>query len=231
MSGLPIDLVVFDLMGTLVKDVGAMEKALTGALSHYGIPFTPGDLRAMRGAGKRGSFRALIERTVGSGQDPAWSRNLAEEVYVTFKQMLRQGYEQGPTAEIPGAEATLRWLRERGVKVAATSAVDRDLTEPMLERLGWAEGLFDCKVATEEVPQGRPAPYMIFLAMMRSGVVDVRRVAAVGDTPIDLQAGMNAGAGWVIGVLSGVHRLATLGATPHTHILDSVADLPRLWEP
>ena len=124
----------------------------------------------------------------------------------------------------------MRWLRERGVKVAATSALDTDLSEPMLEQLGWAEGLFDCKVSTEEVPQGRPAPYMIFLAMMRTGTVDVRRVAAVGDTPVDLKAGSNAGAGWVIGVLSGAHGLETLGATPHTHILNSVADLPRLLE-
>jgi hypothetical protein len=40
---------------------------------------------------------------------------------------------------------------------------------------------------------------------------------------------MNARAGWVIGVLSGAHRVETLGATPHTHLLPSVADLPRLF--
>jgi len=35
MAGLPVDLVVFDIMGTLVKDVGAMENALKGALSRH----------------------------------------------------------------------------------------------------------------------------------------------------------------------------------------------------
>ena len=35
--------------------------------------------------------------------------------------------------------------------------------------------------------------------------------------------------GWVIGVLSGAHGLKTLGATPHTHLLPSVASLPRLF--
>ncbi len=215
-------------MGTVVKDTGAMENALKSALTQYSIPFTQSDLGAMRGAGKVAAFHSLIERTTGAGKDPGWSQTVAEEMYVTFKRMLREGYEKGPTQEIPGAEATMRWLREQGVKVAATSAVDTDLTEPMLQRLGWADGIFDCKVATEEVPLGRPAPYMIFLAMMRTGTVDVRRVAAVGDTPVDLKAGTNAGAGWVIGVLSGAHRLETLGATSHTHILSSVADLPRL---
>ena len=227
---LPVDLVVFDLMGTVVKDMGAMENALKQVLTHYSIPFTDADHRAMRGAGKQAAFAAIIERTIGAGKGHEWARAKADEMYVTFKEMLKEGYAKGAPQEIPGAEATMRWLREHGAKVAGTSAVDTDLTEPMLERLGWAEGVFDCKVATQEVPAGRPAPYMIFTAMMRAGVTDVRRVAAVGDTPVDLQAGTNAGAGWVIGVLSGAGTVETLGATAHTHIINSVADLPRLWK-
>lgn len=227
---LPVDLVVFDLMGTVVKDVGAMENALKQVLTHYTIPFTDADHKAMRGAGKQAAFAAIVERTIGAGKGVEWARAKADEMYVTFKEMLKEGYAKGPTREIPGAEATMRWLREQGVKVAGTSAVDTDLTEPMLEKLGWAEGIFDCKVATQEVPAGRPAPYMIFTAMMRAGITDVRRVAAVGDTPVDLKAGTNAGAGWVIGVLSGAGTLEALGATTHTHILNSVADLPALWK-
>lgn len=226
---IPVDLVVFDLMGTVVKDVGAMEEALKGTLTRYSIPFTDHDHRAMRGAAKQAAFQAVVERTIGAGRGSEWSSALAQEMYGTFKGMLREGYERGPVQEIPGAEATMRWLREHRVKVAATSAVDADLTEPMLERLGWAEGLFDCKVATQEVPAGRPAPYMIFTAMMRTGVTSVRRVAVVGDTPVDLQAGKNAGAGWVVGVLSGVGKLEVLRATAETHIVNSVADLPRLF--
>ncbi len=226
---LPVELVVFDLMGTVVKDVGAMENALKGVLTHYSIPFTDADCRAMRGAGKREAFRVIIQRTIGAGRGAEWAGSRAEEMYLTFKEMLKEGYANGPTQEIAGAEATMRWLRGQGVKIAGTSAVDSDLTEPMLERLGWASGIFDCKVATQEVPAGRPAPYMIFTAMMRTGVTDVKRVAAVGDTPVDLGAGMNAGAGWVIGVLSGSGKLDALGATAHTHILNSVADLPRLF--
>ncbi|MHB0869530.1 MAG: HAD family hydrolase [Chloroflexota bacterium] len=226
----PVDLVVFDLMGTVIEDTGAMDRALKRTLSHHQIPFAQADVDSMRGAGKIGAFGTTIERTVGSGRSTEWSRALAGEMYGTFKQALREAYAETPPAEIPGAEATMRWLRGRGIKLAATSAVDSDQSEPMLKRLGWAEGIFDCKVSTQEVPQGRPAPYMIFLAMMRSGAVNVRRVAAVGDTPLDLMAGTNAGLGWVIGVLSGAHRLETLGATPHTHILNSVADLPRILE-
>jgi phosphoglycolate phosphatase-like HAD superfamily hydrolase len=51
---------------------------------------------------------------------------------------------------------------------------------------------------------------------------------AVGDTPLDLQAGTNAGLYGVIGVLSGASTEATLRREPHTHILSSVASLPAL---
>jgi len=226
---LPVDLVVFDLMGTVVKDVGVMEEALTRVLTMYGIPFSHADQRAMRGAGKRSAFAEILQRTFGAEKDADWCRARAEEMYSTFKSLLREGYSGRATEEIPGSTATIGWLRERGAKVAATSALDVDLALPLLERLGWAEGVFDCLVSTEEVPEGRPAPYMIFAAMMRTGTRDVRRVAVVGDTALDLLAGANAGVGWIIGVLSGVGTLETLGMTRHTHILGSVAGLPQLW--
>jgi phosphoglycolate phosphatase-like HAD superfamily hydrolase len=84
-------------------------------------------------------------------------------------------------------------------------------------------------VYPDEVPAGRPAPYLIFQAMQKTRVEPVKRVAAIGDTILDLQAGTNAGAGWVIGVLSGAADAATLGHTPHTHLLPSIAKLPSLF--
>ena len=65
--------------------------------------------------------------------------------------------------------------------------------------------------------------------MVDLGVYDVGRVAVVGDTPLDLQAAANARAGWIVGVLSGAHGIETMGRTPHTHILPSIAGLPKLF--
>jgi hypothetical protein len=36
--------------------------------------------------------------------------------------------------------------------------------------------------------------------------------------------------GWNIGVLSGAHDRLALESAPHTHLLDSVADVPGIWE-
>ena len=56
----------------------------------------------------------------------------------------------------------------------------------------------------------------------------VRRVLTAGDTVRDLEAGMNAGAGFVVGVLSGSQTAEELGAARHTHLLSSVAEIPKL---
>jgi phosphoglycolate phosphatase-like HAD superfamily hydrolase len=69
---------------------------------------------------------------------------------------------------------------------------------------------------------------MLFHAMEAARVDNVAEVMAVGDTPLDLQAGTNAGLRAVVGVLSGASNAETLRREPHTHLLRSVADLPSL---
>jgi phosphoglycolate phosphatase-like HAD superfamily hydrolase len=69
---------------------------------------------------------------------------------------------------------------------------------------------------------------MVHRAMERTGVTDVAQVLTVGDTVLDLRAGTQAGARVVVGVLSGGVPRAVLEAAPHTHVVDSVADLPAV---
>lgn len=123
---------------------------------------------------------------------------------------------------------TFERLRSTGIRVALTTGFDRQLVERILAAVSWAP-LLDGWVAGDEVPRGRPAPFMIFRALERCGVEDVRPVAVVGDTRLDLEAAWNAGATWRIGVLSGAHDRATLAAAPATHLLPSVAERPGLW--
>ena len=61
--------------------------------------------------------------------------------------------------------------------------------------------------------------------MDRLGVEDPGAVAVVGDTVSDLEAGSRAGAGAVIGVLSGAHDESALAAAPHTAIIVDITEL------
>ena len=86
--------------------------------------------------------------------------------------------------------------------------------------------LVDLTLAPRPGPAGSAPPRLVLAAVLALGVDDVRAVAVVGDTANDLWSGWRAGAGVVAGVLTGAHGRAELEAAPHTHILDSVADLP-----
>lgn len=218
------EMLVTDFAGTTLADGGAVLVAYRQSLKEHGISFTEADLAARRGASKRAVFLELA----GRGRPGPDAASVAESALSRFEMVLRREYEQGDVKEVPGAEAALRCLREAGVKLALGSGFDRGLVELLLGRLGWTR-FFDHVTTSEDVPAGRPAPFMIYRPMIDLGVQDVERVAVVGDTPLDLRAGTNARAGWVIGVLSGAHGIETLGATTHTHIAPSIAVLPSLF--
>lgn len=217
-------LLVTDFAGTTMEDAGAVLGAYRSALNRFEIPFTEEDLAARRGASKRAVFEELAGRALPADE----ASSVAAGALAAFEAALRDEYASGAVREVPGAEASLRRLKQAGVKLALTTGFNRELLNLLVGRLAWQE-LFDVTLAAEDAPLGRPAPFLIYQAMMALGVGDVARVAVAGDTPLDLQAGNNARAGWVIGVLSGAHGVATLGATPHTHLLPSIAEVPGLF--
>ncbi|MFD6178317.1 MULTISPECIES: phosphonatase-like hydrolase [unclassified Isoptericola] len=218
----PIDLAAFDVAGTTVEEGGAVYRALHDAVRRQGSTADVADVARWMGADKRTAIRALLEL----GGDPS----AVEPTFVEFERLLRETYDAAPPVVMPGVLDTFADLRARGARIALTTGFSADVTGLLLDRLGWTEGgVVDIVVTTDDVPSGRPAPYMVHRAMERTGVTNVARVLTVGDTVLDLEAGTNAGAALVVGVLSGGVPRAVLEAAPHTHVLDSVADLPRVW--
>jgi phosphonatase-like hydrolase len=218
-----VRLVVFDLAGTTVKDRGEVSLAFTRALEDLGVTVTPDQLDAVRGSSKR----EAILRFVPDIPDRA---RVADAAYQAFRDHLRALYSGGGISPIAGAERVFQQLRARGIRVALNTGFDRAITELLLTALGWKDGVADAVVSGDDVKQGRPAPYLIFRAMEETGITCMREVANVGDTVLDLQAAHNAGVAWNIGVVSGAHTRAQLEAAPHTHLLDSVADVMGVWD-
>jgi phosphonatase-like hydrolase len=214
-------LVVFDMAGTTVEDGGEVPAAFTAALAEHGIVVTPEQVNAVRGASKRQAAWELIP----DGPERAAT---AERAYAAFKRHLARQYATSVRA-IPGAVETFAWLRERSIRIALNTGFDREITDLLLAALKWKEGIADAVVCGDEVPRGRPAPYLIFRCLEATQTLNVNQIAVVGDTTLDLQAGSNAGARWNIGVLSGAHSREQLQAQPHTHLLASVRDLISIW--
>jgi phosphonatase-like hydrolase len=218
-------LIVLDIAGTLLDDGGAVLDAFRVALLKAGIESEADDLNAVRGANKLQVFRSFAARSLGAGPEAI---RAAQEGLATFNEELAIRLRDGEMDFVPGLPETLQRLRDAGLRLASNSGFNRSIAEAVLARLRRHAGPLDADVCGDDVPEGRPAPFMIFLAMERTGVHDATSVVVVGDTPLDLQAGTNAGAGGVVGVLTGTHDWRSLGAVRHTHLIPSVAALPAL---
>lgn len=224
-----VELVVLDMAGTTMEEGGQVYLALGEALSDNGIPVDEDELRELMGASKREVVRHFVRKDGGS--EGAENEVKTDQTYASFRKSLRRRYADGGAVRpVDGAEEAFAWLRDRGVKVALTTGFDREIANALLERLGWDAGAVDAVVCGDDVPTGRPAPYMIHRAMEAAGVLDVGEVVVVGDTALDLRAGTNSGACYVVGVLSGGQSPEDLGRVAHTHIVLSVAALPGLIE-
>jgi phosphonatase-like hydrolase len=221
-----IKLVVFDIAGTIIVDRGEVLQAFSSALRKHGVDFPEFELGEWKGASKQEVIQHFVTRQFGEG--PKHDRKVAE-VYAEFRRALELHYRDGGVLPIPGAGQTFDWLRQQGIQIATTTGFEREVSELILEKAGWSR-LFAVNISSSDVRVGRPAPYMIFRAMEGSGVRNVKAVVNVGDTPLDLQAGMNAGVRGVVGVLTGFHGRERLEREPHTHVLGSLAELPGVIE-
>lgn len=238
---LAIELVALDVAGTTVEEGGAVYDALHTAVLEHGSGATSSDVQHWMGAEKRAAITALL--AIGPGTSAATGdapdEATVDAAFVRFTALLHEAYRLNPPTPIPGAPEAFAALRAAGVKVALTTGFTRDVTRGILDVLGWTvasgpdqwlspEVTLDAVTCADEVPLGRPAPYMVHRDMECTGVLDVSRVLVAGDTVLDLRSGVNARAGAVVGVLTGKLGAGDLGRERHDFLLDSVADLPAL---
>ncbi|AQZ60674.1 phosphonoacetaldehyde hydrolase [[Actinomadura] parvosata subsp. kistnae] len=227
-----IELAVLDIAGTTVEEHGAVYLALEEAVRAAGGTPSAADIERWMGADKREAIAALLTGSPTGGPSRETSGGPSGETidaaFADFRARLRAAYAARPPAPLPGVPEAIGTLRAAGVKVALTTGFDREVTTELLKVVGWEHGVLDAVVCVDDVTTGRPAPYMIFRAMEATGVHDVGRVLTAGDTVRDLEAGTNAGARVVAGVLTGSQDAATLGAVRHTHLLPGVASIPAL---
>jgi phosphonatase-like hydrolase len=210
------------MAGTTVRDSNQVASAFIAALADQQVDISEEDLASVRGASKR----EAIARFIPAGADRS---RRAAAAYASFRDRLREAYRAGAACAIEGAETAFRRLRAGGIRVALNTGFERDIADVLLTALRWTSGVVDAVICGDDVPRGRPAPFLIFRAMEATGVCSVHEVANVGDTVLDLQAGFNASVRWNIGVLTGAHTRPALARAPHTHLLASVADVPALW--
>lgn len=213
-------LVVFDMAGTTVQDGdGVVNHALQTALLAYGVTVTHSQVNDVMGLPKPDAIRHLLQDTPVP----------IAKIYQTFEDEMVRYYAVAPEVKaIEGAYQVFGELRRLGIKVVLDTGFARPIVDVILDRLEWRTAV-DATVASDEVLHGRPHADLILEAMARTGVLDVQRVAKVGDTPSDVQEGHAAGCKWVIAVTEGSHSAEQLRAYKPTHMIPNITHVLALF--
>ncbi len=215
----PISMVCFDMAGTTVDDGTAVMDAFAVAADAVGLHGAERSAAMDYAEATMGQSKIVVFRAMLDDDDER-----AQHANRAFEAAYDQIVAEGRVRAMPGAEECFSWCRRQGIAVCLTTGFAPSTRDAILSLLGW-EGAADLVLSPADAGRGRPYPDMVLAAVIRLGIDDVREVAVVGDTSSDLWSGHRAGASVIAGVLSGAHGVDELATAPHTHILDSVAEL------
>ncbi len=217
-----IEMVVFDMAGTVIDEQNVVYKTLQETLTAAGIDIDFETVLAL-GAGKEKKLAIadLVSHVKGS-QDPQHIQDLFD----SFRKKLDAAYLNLHILPQPGAETVFEELRKRNILIILNTGYDRPTAESLLAKLDWRIGKeIDYLVTASDVYAGRPEPDMIEKAMEYYDIENEEHVIKVGDSIVDIEEGQNAGCRYVIGVTTGAHNQSQLMSAEPTHIINHLSEL------
>lgn len=154
-----------------------------------------------------------------------WNMEDVNEMYVSFEKHLFASLSNF-TTPIPGVLDTIKELRESGIKIGSTTGYTQammDVVRPGAAAKGY---VVDNLVTPDNLPAGRPAPYMIYKNMIDLAIPSVDNVVKVGDTIADIKEGVNAKV-WSIGIITGSNEMGITEEEYNRRTPDELAALKQ----
>ena len=251
----PLQALVLDWAGTLV-DFGsfAPTAVFLRLFAEQGVPITAAEARSGMGLKKRDHLALIVGLPAVAqrwrevhGSAPA--REELDRLFTAFVPMQIECIKEYATP-IPGMLETIADARQRGLKIGTTTGYTRPIMEDLLPAAAAHGFVPDSCVCSDEVPAGRPAPWMSYRVATELGVFPMEALVKVGDTLVDIEEGLKPGM-WTVGIaltgnLLGLTepevasltpdelrtRRAAIAAQFHQagahYVIDSIAALPAL---
>merc|ERR1719160_433786 len=221
-----IDLIVYDMAGTTVEEGGTVYKTLQQAMNEDGLDVSNELMHPWHGAKKEKVIEHFVRQAHGATTDSELEERIMR-ISEKFIVMINEAYYGNPnTVRLINDDlfTYFRRLQNAGVKVALDTGYPQDIQLGLLKHLN-LDLVVDGYISSYEVREGRPYPYMIHQLMERMGIQSVKRVAKVGDSIRDIEEGVNAGCGLIVGVLSGADSAEDLMEAGADVIATNVTDL------
>jgi phosphonoacetaldehyde hydrolase len=200
----PLKAVILDWAGTVV-DYGsfAPTAVFIRLFESRGTKIAADDARSGMGLMKKDHLRTILARPSvaeawkaehGTQASEADIDNLFRD-FVPMQLSVLKEYAK----PIPGLLDVVEELRTRDLKIGSTTGYIRsmmDILAPKAKENGYEP---DCIVCPDEVPAGRPYPWMCYENAIQLGIFPMQSIVKVGDTLVDIEEGLNAGM-WTVGL-------------------------------
>ena len=208
--------VIFDWAGTLA-DYGSCAPAgvFVALFQRWRVPITIAQAREPMGIHKRDHVAAVLRMPEVAA---LWQQEYGRppndgDVEAMYQDLIPLQLDCLPQYAdlIPGVLDAVHACRARGLKIGTTTGYNREMLNVLLDAAR-AQGFEpDCAVSADEVPGGRPHPYMCFRCAIELQVYPLAACVKAGDTPPDIDEGRNAGM-WTVAVAKTGNEL---GLTEH----------------
>ncbi len=235
-AALSVRAVIFDWAGT-TQDFGVFApiEAVMELFRREDVPVTVEEARAPMGRFKLDHIRAITQMPDVAGRwrtakGAAPDEADVQRMYASFEPIQTAVIARHATL-IDGVVPMIQALRARGIAIGSTTGYMRAAADICLAEAARQGYVPDACVTSDEVPAGRPAPWMVFRNLELLRRFPPAAAIKVGDTPVDIEEGLNAGA-WSVGVAASSNDVglsaAELGALPERERQQRVAHASHL---
>jgi len=200
----PIQAVILDWAGT-TQDFGVFAPAVVfvDVFEKWGVPISMAEARAPMGLFKLDHIREITKMpAVAARWREATGRDVTEDdvlaMFAAFVPLQIEAMTRYATL-IPGTVEAVDEMKRRGYRIGSTTGFMRAAAEIALREAARQGYVPDSTVCADEVPAGRPAPWMVLRNLENLGVYPPCSAVKIGDTKIDIDEGINAGC-WTIGL-------------------------------
>jgi HAD superfamily hydrolase (TIGR01509 family) len=176
--------VVFDMDGVLVDSEPAFFDGVNEILAPAGKRIEWEDYQNLLGTSVGHTWRRVLEIV---GLDPEEAKPYAERYGGVLIELLGR-----PRPPLPGVEALLATLRERGVPIGLATSSLKEWVEALLGGASLPLERFDVLVWRQMVAKSKPAPDLYLKAAELLGIPATQCIA-VEDTPPGIAAAQAAG--------------------------------------
>lgn len=201
----PLQAVVLDWAGTGIDHgcFGPVEP-IVRAFATHGVELEMVEARGPMGLAKKDHVRQVLSMpSVRQKWQNAHSKPPCESdvevIYKLAEECMLQAVASYATP-IEGAVQTLDKFRQLGLKIGSSTGYTSQMMAVVTKEAARHGYVVDSVLTADAVGgRGRPFPFMMYQNAINLAVYPMEAMVKIGDTPVDIAEGLNAGA-WTIGI-------------------------------